>query len=97
MKYRAKAGKIKYEHGMIDGLSDFLESLQKNPNIQSMIPGEIKPVKTSSPLQIRRLMPTATGFKALIQSGGAVQEVFFIGEEAQLKVILEPFCLKKNN
>ena len=78
---------------MIHGLREFLEALQKNPQIQSMIPGEIKPVKTFSHLKIRRLMPTPTGLKALFHSGGAVQEVFFVGEEANLKLILEPFVI----
>ena len=91
MKYRAKAGKIKYEHGMIHGLREFLEALQKMPEIQSMIPGEIKPVKTSSHIKIRRLMPTPTGLKALFHSGGAVQEVFFIGPADKLIEILQPF------
>lgn len=91
MKYRGRAGKIKYEHSMIHGLRDFLESIQKNPHIKSMIPGEIKPVKTFSHLIIRRLMPTPTGLKALFHSGGAVQEVFFVGEEKILQEILSPY------
>lgn len=92
MKYRARAGKIKYEHGMIQGLREFLESLQKIEDIKSMIPGEIKPVKkVSSQLMIRRVTPTPTGLKALMHSGGAVQEVFFVGDENTLKVILDPF------
>jgi hypothetical protein len=95
MKYRARAGKIKYEHGMIKGLRECLESLQKLPEIQSMIPGEIKPVKKSSQLKVRNLMPTPTGLKALFHSGGAVQEVFFVGNEAALRAILEP--LMKND
>jgi hypothetical protein len=90
MKYRAKAGKVKYEHSMIKGLREYLESIQKNPNIQSMIPGEIKPVKKASPLKIRRVMPTPTGLKAIFHSGGAVQEVFFVGEQSLLLEILEP-------
>ena len=92
MKYRAKAGKIKYEHSMIQGLRELLESLQKKPEIQSMIPAEIKPVKKSSPLKIRRMMPTPTGFKVLFHSGGAVQEVFFIGPKDALELILLEFC-----
>ncbi|MDJ0625519.1 MAG: DUF2103 domain-containing protein [Candidatus Caenarcaniphilales bacterium] len=92
MKYRAKAGKIKYEHGMIQGLREFLESLQKVQEIKSMIPGEIKPVKkVSSQLIIRRVTPTSTGLKALAHSGGAVQEVFFVGEEEFLNNLLKPF------
>lgn len=94
MKYRARAGKIKYEHAMIQGLREFLESLQKLPEIKSMIPSEIKPVKKFSHLKIRRLMPTPTGLKALFHSGGAVQEVFFVGIEAELAKILEPYVQK---
>jgi hypothetical protein len=93
MKYRARAGKIKYEHAMISNLREFLETLQKIPEIQSMIPGEIKPVKKSSPLKIRRLMPTPTGIKAIFHSGGAVQEVFFIGEQGFLIDLLQPFLI----
>jgi hypothetical protein len=97
VKYRSKAGKIKYEHGMISGLREFLESLLSFDEIQSMIPGEIKPVKTSSPLTIRRLMPTPTGYKALVQSGGAVQEVFFIGKRESLQEILSKYLLKQED
>ncbi len=91
MKYRAGQGKIKYEHGMIKGLRELLEELQKNEAIQSMIPGEIKPVKKSSSIKIRRLTPTPTGFKAIFHSGGAVQDVFFVGDEEELKQILKKY------
>jgi hypothetical protein len=94
MKYRAKRGKIKYEHGMIEGLREFLESLQERPEIQAMIPGEIKPARKSSSLKLRRLTPTATGFKGICQSRAAVQEVFFVGDPEELKTILEPLVQK---
>ncbi|MDX1917645.1 MAG: DUF2103 domain-containing protein [Candidatus Caenarcaniphilales bacterium] len=97
MKYRARgAGKIKYEHGMIKDLRTFLEGLKDLAQIQSMIPGEIKPVKKAvSKITIRRLTPTPTGLKAIFQSGAAVQEVFFVGKLNELNVILEPFVTKE--
>lgn len=94
MKYRSRAGKVKYEHSMIKGLREYLESIQKNPEIQSMIPGEIKPVKKPSPFKIRRVTPTGSGLKAIFHSGGAVQEVFFVGDIDKLTQILQPMIMK---
>gem|GEM_PF-4163717 len=102
MKYRRSTkGKIKYEHSVIKDLEEFLETLKKKKQIKTMVPGEIKAVKKNIfPPIIRRIIPTLTGFKIIFQSGSAVQEVFFVtqvGQEKIVKTILELFLENKNN
>ncbi len=79
MKYRKGNSKIKYEHGMIDGLQDLLERIEPWEEIVSVIPGEIKPAKGSgSGLRLEVKYPTSSGIKVLAKSTTAVQEVFFV-------------------
>ncbi len=81
---------------MIKGLEEFLKGLCTEDSIKAMIPGEIKPVKkASAELIVRRLMPTCSGVKALIQSGAAVQETFFTGEAEAIVLLLTPFLRTK--
>ncbi|MFA6210832.1 MAG: DUF2103 domain-containing protein [Candidatus Obscuribacterales bacterium] len=84
MKYR-KSGrsKIKYEHGMIDGLRDLLESIEHIEEIVSIIPGVIKPVRGSgSGIRLEVKYPTQTGIKLLAKSSTSVQEVFMVTKDA---------------
>ncbi|MBL8085695.1 MAG: hypothetical protein JNN26_23915, partial [Candidatus Obscuribacter sp.] len=46
MKYRG-ASKIKYQHGMIKGLREALEAIESWSEIQTIVPGEIKPCRGS--------------------------------------------------
>jgi len=46
MKLRKMQGKLKVEHSIIDGVRDLLEDLLvNNPEIRSVIPGVIRPVR----------------------------------------------------
>lgn len=86
MRHRRKGknAKIKLEHHLIPGLRKLLEELEAWPEIQSIIPGEIKRRGGSqNSLRIRAQYPTLTGVKCLAQSTGAVQEVFFVGSDPE--------------
>ncbi|MBV9034836.1 MAG: hypothetical protein JO182_10125 [Acidobacteriaceae bacterium] len=78
MKLRAAQGKLKVEHSIIDGLRPVLERLLKNsPEIRSVIPGVIRPVRDARGLPtIRITVPTTNGWKAIALSAGARQELF---------------------
>lgn len=97
MKYRAKKNKIKQEHGMIKGLQDFLSSICATDIIHSIIPGRINPAKkATAKLVINRLTKTDSGWKAVIQSGASIQEVFFVSNQVEeLAKLLEPYYRKK--
>lgn len=83
MRHRRKGfnSKIKLEHHLIKGLRQLLEELESWPEITSIIPGAIRPVKKHSPLTLKLQYPTQTGLKCIAHSGGAVQEVFLVGSD----------------
>ena len=78
MRLRAAQGKLKVEHSIIDGLRPILERLlQESPEIRSIIPGVIRPVRDAKGRpSIRITVATANGWKAIALSGGARQELF---------------------
>ncbi|HMW88531.1 MAG TPA: DUF2103 domain-containing protein [Candidatus Obscuribacter sp.] len=77
MKYRG-ASKIKYQHGMIKGLREALEAIESWSEIQTIVPGEIKPCRGSgSGLRLNVKYKTAAGLKVLAKNNSSVQEVFF--------------------
>lgn len=78
MRLRQGSSKIKYEHGMISGLREFLESIEDWPEFRSAIPGVIRPIRGSGDLQLRVQYATPAGLKCLAKAGAAVQEVFFV-------------------
>jgi hypothetical protein len=75
---RTAQGKLKIEHSIIDGVRDVLEGLLgANPEIRSIIPGVIRPVRDArGKIQIRITVPTQNGWKAIALSAGARQELF---------------------
>jgi hypothetical protein len=79
MRLRVAQGKLKVEHSIIDGLRPVLEALlASNPDIKSVIPGVIRPVRDArGKLRIRITTPTPTGWKGIALAAGARQEVFF--------------------
>jgi hypothetical protein len=84
MKHRARSSKLKYEHSLIEGLRPLLESIAPWEEIQSIIPGRIKPTKGSKQrIRLETKYFTATGLKALAKTGTAVQEVFFVTANPQ--------------
>jgi hypothetical protein len=78
MKLRAAQGKLKVEHSIIDGLRPVLERLLKDsPEIRSVIPGVIRPVRDARGVPVIRVtVPTTNGWKAIALSAGARQELF---------------------
>jgi hypothetical protein len=78
MRLRAAQGKLKVEHSIIPGLRAVLERLlSENPEIRSIIPGVIRPVRDArGDPAIRVTVPTTNGWKAIGLSAGARQELF---------------------
>ena len=80
MKFRGSS-KIKTEHSMIKGLLKLLESIEHWDEIQGIIPGLIKPSKSSSDIEMTIQYVTPSGLKCLAKCDGAVQEVFFVSND----------------
>ncbi len=78
MKLRKVQGKLKIEHSIIEGVRELLERLlTENPEIRSVIPGVIRPVRDAKgEVKVRVTVPTTNGWKAIALSAGARQELF---------------------
>jgi hypothetical protein len=78
LRLRKLQGKLKVEHSIIDGVRDVLERLlQDNPEIRSVIPGVIRPVRDAKgEVKVRVTVPVQNGWKAIAFSAGARQELF---------------------
>jgi hypothetical protein len=78
LRLRKLQGKLKVEHSIIDGVRDVLERLlQDNPEIRSVIPGVIRPVRDAKrDVKVRVTVPVSNGWKAIAFSAGARQELF---------------------
>jgi hypothetical protein len=89
MRLRAAQGKLKVEHSIIPCLRPVLERLlSENPEIRSIIPGVIRPVRDArGDPAIRVTVPTTNGWKAIGLSAGARQELFI--STAVSKEVLE--------
>src|SRR5713226_201839 len=78
MRLRTAKDRLKIEHSIIDGVRDILEELlAANPEIRSVIPGVIRPVRDArGKVKVRVTVPTQNGWKAIALSAGARQELF---------------------
>ena len=78
MRLRTARDRLKVEHSIIDGVRAILEELlAANPEIRSVIPGVIRPVRDArGKVKIRVTVPTQNGWKAIALSAGARQELF---------------------
>ena len=78
MRLRTAKDRLKIEHSIIDGLRPLLEELlSANPEIRSVIPGVIRPVRDAKgKVKVRVTVPTQNGWKAIALSAGARQELF---------------------
>ncbi len=78
MRLRTAKDRLKVEHSIIDGLRPLLEELlAANPEIRSVIPGVIRPVRDAKgKVKVRVTVPTQNGWKAIALAAGARQEVF---------------------
>src|SRR5271170_4622805 len=99
MRLRKVQGKLKVEHSILDGVRDVLERLlEGNPEIRSVIPGVIRPVRDAKgEVRIHVTVPTSNGWKAIALSTGARQELFISTsfskdqlEEAIRRAVSEP-------
>ncbi len=77
-RLRTAKGKLKIEHSIIDGVKAMLERLlAENPEIRSVIPGVIRPVRDArGPVKLHITVQTQNGWKAIALSQGARQELF---------------------
>src|ERR1043166_2417589 len=93
MRLRTAKDRLKIEHSIIDGLREILEELLKaNPEIRSVIPGVIRPVRDArGKVKVRVTVPTQNGWKAIALSQGARQELFVSTDwtQAQVEVALK--------
>jgi hypothetical protein len=78
MRLRTAKDRLKIEHSIIDGVREVLEDLLRaNPEIRSVIPGVIRPVRDArGKVKVRVTVPTQNGWKAIALSAGARQELF---------------------
>ncbi|MCC7237293.1 MAG: hypothetical protein IT163_18440 [Bryobacterales bacterium] len=78
MKLRTHQDRLKIEHSIIDGLRPvLLRLLDATPEIRSIVPGVIRPVRDAKgKVRIRVTVPTANGWKAIALAAGARQELF---------------------
>jgi hypothetical protein len=78
LRLRTAKDRIKVEHSIIDGVREVLETLlQAHPEIRSIIPGVICPVRDAKgKVKVRVTVPTQNGWKAIALSAGARQELF---------------------
>ena len=78
MRLRQHNDRLKVEHSIIDGVRELLQRLlTSNPEIRSVIPGVIKPVRDArGEIKVRVTVPTTNGWKAIALSAGARQELF---------------------
>src|SRR5580693_4373252 len=87
MRLRTAKDRLKIEHSIIEGVRDILERvLAGTPEIRSIIPGVIRPVRDArGPVKVRITVPVQNGWKAIALSAGARQELFIstqMGKEA---------------
>ena len=82
MRLRTAKDRLKIEHSIIDGVRPMLEELlAANPEIRSVIPGVIRPVRDArGKVRARVTVPTQNGWKAIALSAGARQELFISTE-----------------
>ena len=78
MRLRTSKDRLKIEHSIIDGVRPILEELlHANPQIRSVIPGVIRPVRDArGKVKVRVTVPLQNGWKAIALSAGARQELF---------------------
>jgi len=98
LRLRKLQGKLKIEHSIIDGVREVLERLLlDNPQIRSVIPGVIRPVRDAKgKVKVRVTVPVTNGWKAIALSAGARQELFIstalskLDLEQAIRQVLEP-------
>ena len=73
-----KYGRIKRQHGRIQGLDEILKHISVDcPDVARIVPGRIS-VRKGTTLQFKIQYSTPTGLKCLYLAAGTVQEVFLV-------------------
>jgi hypothetical protein len=88
MRLRTAKDRLKVEHSIIDGVREILEALlQARPEIRSIIPGVIRPVRDArGKVRVHVTVPVPNGWKAIALSAGARQELFISTTLAQAEL-----------
>ena len=74
-----KFGRIKRQHGRVNGLDAILDRIVRDcPHVSRIVPGRIKVRRGHSPPKFQVQYATPAGLKCQYVSTGAVQEVFLI-------------------
>lgn len=79
-KYRA--GKIKREHSVIEGLWPVLEHMAECDRIASIIPGPITRLRSRG-FEVTFQRFTETGLRLLAKNGSALQEVYAVAPDKE--------------
>ncbi len=88
----AKFGRIKRQHGRVDGLDDLLNKLIREcPHITRIVPGRMGRKRGNTPQRLKIQYATGasdspgngtTGLKCIYTKAGSWQEVFLICDDA---------------
>jgi hypothetical protein len=82
-----KFGRVKRQHGRVAKLDTLLDRIVADcPYVSRIVPGRIKPRRGKTPPVFSVQYPTPAGIKCQFASGGAVQEVFLICNDADKAV-----------
>jgi hypothetical protein len=77
-----KFGRIKRQHGRVEGLDAILDRIVKQcPFVSRIVPGRIKVRRAAPGRQLKIQYPTSAGLKCLYLGPGTVQEVFLISTD----------------
>jgi hypothetical protein len=88
MKTRFK--KVKMEHHIITDFTKFLLEIEKNPDINRIIPGRIsRQQKWSSAMRFKITIPTNSWFKCIMSKWSTAQELFIVCQTNKIDSIKE--------
>jgi len=74
-----KFGRIKRQHGRVEGLDVILDRIVKQcPYVSRIVPGRIKVRRGNGSRKLKLQYQTPAGLKCLYLGAGTVQEVFMI-------------------
>jgi len=78
-RFKYRSGKIKVEHTLLEGLSEYLKEIEKWDCVETIIPGRIvRQNKGRGSKGLFLKYRTISGFKLLYKTGTSVQEVFVV-------------------
>lgn len=87
---RIKFQKTKTEHHILPEFIKFLLEVEKDPNIDRIIPGRIsRQQKGSSETRFRITIPTNSWFKCIMSKWSTAQELFVICAEKNIENVME--------